>query len=101
MVGFYEIGFGRAATFNRVGIDGTLPEDPMSVKIWTGFENVLLDMDEFLADDGAFPLGFGDSFERGEEVQLRVDNAEMLGAEGGKISRTNVVSSCRISPVST
>ena len=49
MVGFYEIGFGRAATFNRVGIDGTLPEDPMSVKIWTGFENVLLDMDEFLA----------------------------------------------------
>ena len=71
-----EIGLGAAAGFDGVGVDRALAQNPAPVEVMFAFENPLLHLDEFLADDVALPFGLGDARQRGEKQLARVLDEE-------------------------
>src|SRR5216684_3177435 len=51
VMGLDEIGLGRAAGFDGVGINGALAENPVAVQEVSGLEDAVLHGDELFADD--------------------------------------------------
>ncbi len=73
VMGLDQIGFGGAAGFDGVRVDGALAQNPAAVEeSCCGFEDPLLHLDEFFADDVALLFGIDSAFERGEELRLGV-----------------------------
>ena len=59
VMGLDELGFGGAAGFDGVGINGALAENPVPVEEVLALEDSLLDVDELFADDVALVFGVG------------------------------------------
>src|SRR5205814_8393559 len=86
VVGLDEVGLGGSSRFDGVGVDGSLPENPVAVEIVLTFENPFLNLDEFFADDKALPLRVRAASQRREEPLARILDRERPGAQRGEIS---------------
>ncbi len=68
-MGFDQIRLGGTAGFNRVRVNGPLPQDPVAGEELLAFQNPFLHLDEFLADDVALLLGVESVFQRAQELR--------------------------------
>ena len=79
------VGVLGAAAFDGVGVDGALRHHPL-VRIEVELRHFLvLDRQEFLADDAALGFGRGHAFELSEEVFACIANLEVVHAFGFQV----------------
>ena len=80
VVGLDHRRLGRAAGFDRVGIDGALPENPVVVQEVVGLDGALLHPNELLADDPPLLFRIRDAAQRRQELAARVLHHEGAAA---------------------
>ena len=101
VMGLDEIGFGGAAGFDGIGIDGALTEDPVAVQEVFRGEDAFLHLDELLTDRAALGFGFGEAFSAARNSGSAESTAKCLAPSSSKMERTSSVSPARMRPVST
>src|ERR1035438_1562256 len=70
VMGLDQIGFRRSAGLDRVGVNGALTQDPVTVEIMARLQDRLLHSDERFAYDVTLLLRIGDSLQGSQEPLL-------------------------------
>src|ERR1700736_4719081 len=70
VMGLDDIRSRGAARFDGVGIDGSLPENPVAVQKMASAQHALLHGDELFADDVPFPFRIANTRQRVQKLTL-------------------------------